>query len=153
MLRSAFIINNTANLHRKLTIFGKSNCQVILKKYFSESSGNGSAYTRGPVTYLGLSLMLAAGGGVLYFYNSEKEKKIQQLTKTVTTTGKASLGGPWVLVDQDGKVTSDESLRGKYCLLYFGFTYCPDICPSELVKVGKIMHSLCRYFIPIKIII
>ena len=63
--------------------------------------------------------------------------------------GKAALGGPWVLVDQDGIPRTDASYRGKFCLLYFGFTYCPDICPSELVKVGQVINGLgskCNYF-------
>ena len=60
----------------------------------------------------------------------------------IKTVGKAALGGPWVLVDQDGVPKTDASYRGKFCLLYFGFTYCPDICPSELVKIGQIVRGL-----------
>lgn len=52
------------------------------------------------------------------------------------------MGGPWVLVDQDGVPRTDASYRGKFCLLYFGFTYCPDICPSELVKIGQVLKGL-----------
>ena len=46
------------------------------------------------------------------------------------------------MVDQDGICRTDASFKGKYTLLYFGFTYCPDICPSELVKIGKIVKVL-----------
>ena len=60
----------------------------------------------------------------------------------IKTVGKAALGGPWVLVDQDGVPKTDASYRGKFCLLYFGFTYCPDICPTELVKIGQIVRGL-----------
>merc|ERR1712151_1427836 len=37
---------------------------------------------------------------------------------------------------------TDASYPGKYLLIYFGFTYCPDICPSELVKIGKVLRKL-----------
>jgi len=75
-------------------------------------------------------------------YNIEKENKTKALAKNITTTGKPALGGPWVLVDQDGIPRSDASYFGQFTLLYFGFTYCPDICPSELVKIGEIMKAI-----------
>ena len=61
--------------------------------------------------------------------------------------GKAAIGGPYVMVDQDGNGVTDATYRGKFTLLYFGFSHCPDICPSELVKVGKVMKELgqCAY--------
>lgn len=57
-------------------------------------------------------------------------------------TGKPSLGGPFVLTDQFGTPVTDATYRGQYILLYFGFTHCPDICPSELVKIGKVLEEL-----------
>lgn len=60
----------------------------------------------------------------------------------VTSYGKPALGGPWELVNQDGVPVTDASYQGEYLLLYFGFTYCPDICPSELVKMGKVVTML-----------
>jgi protein SCO1/2 len=60
----------------------------------------------------------------------------------VITVGKAALGGPWVLTDHNGVPVTDASYRGNFLLLYFGFTHCPDICPSELVKVGHVMEEL-----------
>jgi cytochrome oxidase Cu insertion factor (SCO1/SenC/PrrC family) len=61
------------------------------------------------------------------------------LRRYIQSTGRPALGGPWTLVDHNGVPKTDASYRGEFQLLYFGFTYCPDICPSELVKVGKIM--------------
>lgn len=62
----------------------------------------------------------------------------------VESTGKALLGGPFELVDHEGKPVTDASLRGEYVLLYFGFTFCPDICPNELVKMGQVLQMLDR---------
>ncbi len=100
--------------------------------------------TRGPVTFASLAVTGLVGGALLVYYNIEKEEKIKQVSNNVVSVGKPSLGGPWVLVDQDGVTKTDASFRGKFTLLYFGFTYCPDICPSELVKVGKIMNHLSK---------
>jgi protein SCO1/2 len=61
---------------------------------------------------------------------------------TVVHYGKPSLGGPFVLVDHNGNPVTDASYRGKFTLMYFGFSHCPDICPSELVKVGKVLKEL-----------
>lgn len=60
----------------------------------------------------------------------------------VTTTGKPALGGPFTLVNMHGKPVTEKDFHGSFMLLYFGFCHCPDICPSELVKVGA-KHGPC----------
>lgn len=52
------------------------------------------------------------------------------------------LGGPWSLVTADGRPVTSADFEGQYVLLYFGFTFCPDICPSELVKMSKVVDNL-----------
>jgi protein SCO1/2 len=47
-------------------------------------------------------------------------------------TGTALVGGPFTLTDQDGRRVSEKDFLGKYMLVFFGYTYCPDICPTEL---------------------
>lgn len=100
--------------------------------------------TKGPVTFFSLGFALITAAGVAVFYNLEKDKKTKMLAKNIKSVGKPALGGPWVLVDQNGIPRTDASYRGKFALLYFGFTYCPDICPSELVKVSNIIKALGR---------
>ena len=56
--------------------------------------------------------------------------------KTVVSTGTASIGGPFTLVDETGAVVTEAGLLGKPHLVYFGFAYCPDICPTALSKLG-----------------
>lgn len=61
----------------------------------------------------------------------------------MTSIGKPLLGGPWTLVDCDTRTAvTDASFHGKYTLLYFGFTHCPDICPNELVRIGSVLDKL-----------
>jgi len=56
----------------------------------------------------------------------------------------AQIGGPFRLVDQDGRTVSDQDLKGKPFLVFFGFTHCPEICPTTLFDVSEIMRSLGR---------
>jgi protein SCO1/2 len=44
----------------------------------------------------------------------------------------AALGGPFALVDQDGRPTTDKSFAGRYRAIYFGYSFCPDVCPTTL---------------------
>jgi protein SCO1/2 len=52
------------------------------------------------------------------------------------------VGGPFLLLNQDGKPFSDRDLLGKWALLYFGFTSCPDICPDELDKMTEALNLM-----------
>ena len=60
----------------------------------------------------------------------------------VLTTGKALVGGPFKLTDQHGKTVSDTDFRGKYMLVVFGYTFCPDVCPAELQVVTAALDAL-----------
>ena len=60
----------------------------------------------------------------------------------VTTTGKALIGGPFALVDQHGKKVTDRDFRGRYMLIFFGFTHCPDVCPAELQVMSASLDEL-----------
>jgi len=46
------------------------------------------------------------------------------------------MGGPFTLTDQNGRRVSDTQFAGKYRLVYFGFTFCPDVCPTDLQAIG-----------------
>ena len=48
----------------------------------------------------------------------------------------ASMGGPFSLTDQNGRRVTDRDYAGKYRLVYFGYTYCPDVCPIDLRVIG-----------------
>jgi protein SCO1/2 len=52
------------------------------------------------------------------------------------------IGGPFVLTDHFGKRVSDAEFRGRWLLIYFGYTYCPDVCPTELQTVAAALEKL-----------
>src|SRR5215472_573433 len=54
----------------------------------------------------------------------------------------ARIGGPFQLTDQNGKVVTDADLKGKPFLVFFGFTHCPDVCPTTLFDVSEVMRDL-----------
>lgn len=72
------------------------------------------------------------------------------------TAGKGShihltdeIGGQFTLIDQNGNQFDSKSLEGKMSLVYFGFTYCPDICPASLQKLTNVVNTLSRYNIDV----
>ena len=54
----------------------------------------------------------------------------------------AAIGGPFTLVDQTGKTVTDADYRGKIKLVYFGYTYCPDLCPTTLATLAQALDRL-----------
>lgn len=60
----------------------------------------------------------------------------------VTSFGEPLIGGEFTLVDGDGATRTDKDFRGRLMLVYFGFTYCPDACPTELQAMGQAVDRL-----------
>ena len=72
----------------------------------------------------GLLLMFWAMGGV---------SKVAQ---------SAAIGGPFQLTDQSGKTVTDQSLKGKPTLIFFGYTHCPDVCPTALFEMSEVLRAM-----------
>ncbi|HEY1981419.1 MAG TPA: SCO family protein, partial [Xanthobacteraceae bacterium] len=73
---------------------------------------------------IGLLLMLWAMGGVR------------------GVTAPAAIGGPFQLVDQSGATVTEKSLQGKPSIIFFGFTHCPDVCPTALFEMSEILRAM-----------
>ena len=59
-----------------------------------------------------------------------------------TGTGQPAVGGPFQLVNQDGQAVDQTLLDGKWSLVFFGFTYCPDFCPTTLTSLEATRRQL-----------
>lgn len=82
------------------------------------------------VAALGAVLFLTPWGRSLWSKDSE------------TAIGQALIGGPFHLTDQTGKPRTDADFRGQYLLVYFGYTSCPDVCPTTLQTITNAMGKL-----------
>jgi protein SCO1/2 len=73
---------------------------------------------------IGLVLMLWALGGLR------------------TVAAPSAIGGPFQLTDQSGQTVTEKNLVGKPTLIFFGFTHCPDICPTELFEMSEVLRAM-----------
>ncbi|CAL9729613.1 protein Sco1p, mitochondrial [Monosporozyma unispora] len=89
-------------------------------------------------------LFLLAGGLTYYFFEKEKRKMDAKRHEEETKGyGKPQIGGsPFELIDHNGDKFTEQDLLGKFSLIYFGFSHCPDICPDELDKLGVWLDEL-----------
>ena len=78
---------------------------------------------------------------MIFFSPSEKEKEDQ-------VVGRPQVGGPFTLTNHKGEPFTEKDLLGKWSLIYFGFTNCPDICPEELDKMSAAVEKLGALSIP-----
>ncbi len=59
-----------------------------------------------------------------------------------SSSGTALIGGPFSLTDQHGQTVTDAQFRGRYMLIYFGYTFCPDFCPLSLTNMSEALQLL-----------
>ena len=59
-----------------------------------------------------------------------------------SVSGEALVGGPFTLTDQNGNTVTDQTFKGKLMLIYFGFTFCPDACPTALGVMSAALDKL-----------
>lgn len=88
-----------------------------------------------PLAFIAAAVLLAAVVGAAIFLLQSKPMVTQ------TATG-ASIGGPFQLVDQDGKLRDQSLLDGKWSAVFFGYTNCPDVCPMTMQSLSEASEQL-----------
>ncbi|KAG0239586.1 Cu-binding protein [Actinomortierella wolfii] len=104
----------------------------------------------GMLNWRTLAVFTATGAGLLYYFRQEKARveaareEEKRLARENTIIGKPKIGGPFTLIDHDGVPTTQDDFLGRFMLLYFGFTNCPDICPEELDKMAEVVDTMAK---------
>jgi protein SCO1/2 len=98
-----------------------------------QASGRRQATGHGWMTaIIAVVLLLCASAGVFALIRSDAGEQ----------TAEATIGGPFRLLDAQNRIVTDRTFRGRYLLVYFGYTGCPDICPTTLVAVAQALRLL-----------
>jgi protein SCO1/2 len=84
-----------------------------------------------------VTVIAAFLGGLVLF-----SAAIFMVTGRAPVPAPSAIGGPFQLVDQDGKAVNQDVLKGKPSLMFFGFTHCPDICPTALFEMTQVFKAL-----------
>jgi cytochrome oxidase Cu insertion factor (SCO1/SenC/PrrC family) len=89
---------------------------------------------------LAAGLLLASTGGSLWAQSPEESSSARLMDDLMWNRG--PIGGPFALIDHTGKLRTDEDFRGKLLLIYFGYSYCPDVCPTDLQQISLAVDGL-----------
>lgn len=93
--------------------------------------------------YLRLAMLgCAIGAGILAGFSYYFSITPKSYVEDKAVTGLPKLGGPFDLVDQFGQRRTNADFTGKYMMVYFGYTFCPDVCPMGLQHMGKALELL-----------
>jgi protein SCO1 len=61
---------------------------------------------------------------------------------SIVTSGEAQVGGPFTMTDQNGETVTEKTLLGKPSIMFFGFTYCPEVCPTTLFEMSMMLEKM-----------
>jgi protein SCO1/2 len=94
-------------------------------------------------TAVGLVSVVLAGSAVLWLRPGGPGGVVRSAAG-IATPGGVQVGGPFTLVDQTGRTVTEATWRGRWMLIYFGYTTCPDVCPTELQTIAAALDALGR---------
>ena len=86
-------------------------------------------------------LLVAALAGAALWWQARPRAETPVLGKVVSS-GTIQVGGPFTLTGQDGKRVASSDFRGRYMLIYFGYTTCPDVCPTTLAVMADALAKV-----------
>jgi cytochrome oxidase Cu insertion factor (SCO1/SenC/PrrC family) len=96
-----------------------------------------------------LVVVLAVAWGVVWMARDDPGGRAAGLVRLIAdrfgdhaSPVESGVGGPFSLVDSNGRPVTDQTYRGKWMLVYFGYAYCPDICPTTLQTISSVLDQL-----------
>jgi cytochrome oxidase Cu insertion factor (SCO1/SenC/PrrC family) len=90
------------------------------------------------LAFLIFALIIIAGAAYFYLFRGAGTAP----NPPATQTGQALIGGPFALTDQNGQRVTDGQFRGRFMLVYFGYTHCPDVCPLGLETITQALSEV-----------
>ncbi len=90
----------------------------------------------GPLFLIGVLCIIALSAVALTLMTSRPEGPV------VHTSGEPNVGGPFTMVDHRGQAVTNEDFSDRIMILYFGFTFCPDVCPTQLLTISDALDAL-----------
>lgn len=91
-------------------------------------------------TAYALAVLLAAGAGAALWLRHDAG--MEQRLGGMSVAPSVQIGGPFSLTDHTGAAVTDATYRGRLMLIFFGFTHCPDVCPTELQVIAEVLDGL-----------
>lgn len=96
----------------------------------------------GAITLVGVVFLVLAGVAISLALRQQPTAVDPSQNSEFVEPGSVPIGGPFSLADHTGKTVTDKDFEGEYLLVFFGFTYCPDICPTTLSEIARTMDLL-----------
>jgi len=91
---------------------------------------------------LSLAIVVAAIAAVTVIWWRGSQHQAQQTARAAQ--GEAAIGGAFELVNTKGETVTEQDFRGRYLLVNFGYTYCPDVCPGTLANITRALNRLAE---------
>jgi protein SCO1/2 len=131
-------------LNNKPEKFVNDDIEKQQQVYDSDSEDPNSFYNRKKKLFYYMTTAVFIISGIYFTLKFMKPDEVQSQTRMgkVTYVGKPQIGGPFRLLDTKGNIVTHKDFAGKYYLIYFGFTQCPDVCPMSLTKISKMLDRV-----------
>lgn len=94
------------------------------------------------VTLLILMVVMMVGAFIAFITLTDKPAVNPFSKKEAAQVGEAAIGGAFTLTNQNGEQISNTDFSGKFMLVYFGYSFCPDVCPADLLTITSAMQAL-----------
>ncbi|SES90736.1 SCO family protein [Oceanicella actignis] len=98
------------------------------------------------------AVALGLGAGAWFAFGSRGDDPFAQCRTTRVAAGGAAIGGPFELIDSHGRTVTDAQIIDRPTLIYFGYTYCPDVCPVDTVRNADALDILAERGVDAKLV-